>query len=60
MNKPEASTLFEKHELVAKSFDIYADAGRRNFDEAVWINRQLPIRHFKPDKNITEKEGGED
>ena len=34
MNKPEASELFEKHELVAKKFDVYAEVSRRKFGES--------------------------
>jgi DNA-binding MurR/RpiR family transcriptional regulator len=35
MNKPEAAELFEKHELVAKRFDVYAEVSRRNLAKAV-------------------------
>lgn len=34
MNKPEAAELFEKHELVAKRFDVYAEVSRRKFGQS--------------------------
>jgi hypothetical protein len=34
MNKPEAAELFEKHELVAKRFDVYTAVSSKKFGES--------------------------